>query len=314
VSNGIPHAGEAAALATAVSWSFSAVFFSAAARRVGASPVNLIRLVAATGLLAAMVAIAGAASRPPAAQVALLALSGVVGLALGDEAWFRALRILGPRRSSLVSPLWPVFAAVAAYPLLGETIGLLDLLGMAAALGGVLWVQGGGDHAAEVQGSFPRGLLFGVLACLGQAIGYVLAKPGLGKAAPGSLLAGLAGGDPVVVNPLFGTLIRMTAGTAWILVSQAVRGELGASREALGDRRGMWLTLGGTITGPVLGVWMSLVALGNTGNSAVPSTILATSPLFVIPLVRIVYGTPITVRAVVGSVVAIGGVALLTLR
>jgi drug/metabolite transporter (DMT)-like permease len=58
---------------------------------------------------------------------------------------------------------------------------------------------------------------------------------------------------------------------------------------------------------------MSLVALGNTEKSAIPSTILATSPLFVIPLVRIVHGTPITARAVVGSIVAIGGVALLTL-
>jgi drug/metabolite transporter (DMT)-like permease len=314
VPNGIPHAGEAAALATAVSWSFSAVFFSAAARRVGASPVNLIRLVAATGMLACMVAVAGAASRPPASQVAFLALSGVVGLALGDEAWFRALRILGPRRSSLVSPLWPVFAAVAAWPLLGETIGLLDLLGMGAALGGVLWVQGGGDHGSEVQGSLGRGLLFGVLACLGQAVGYVLAKPGLGKAAPGSLLGDFVGAGAVPVNPLFGTLIRMAAGTAWILVSQALRGGLAESKAALADRPGMWLTLGGTITGPVLGVWMSLVALDHSAKSAIPSTILATSPLFVIPLVRVVHGTPITVRAVVGSVVAIGGVALLTLK
>jgi drug/metabolite transporter (DMT)-like permease len=260
-----------------------------------------------------MVAVSGAAGRAPASQVVLLALSGVVGLALGDEAWFRALRILGARRSSLVSPLWPVFAAIAAFPLLGETIGLLDLLGMAAALGGVLWVQGGGDPGAEVEGSFGRGILFGVLACLGQAIGYVLAKPGLGKAAPDSLLGGLVGDGAVPVDPLYGTLIRMAAGTAWIAISQAVRGELGASSEALGDRQGMWLTLGGTVTGPVLGVWMSLVALGNTENSAIPSTILATSPLFVIPLVRAVYGTPITVRAVAGSLVAIGGVALLTL-
>ncbi len=313
MQTGFPHAGEAAALATAVSWSFSAVFFSAAARRVGASPVNLVRLVAATGLLAAMVALSGAGSRPPLSQVAFLALSGVVGLALGDEAWFRALRILGARRSSLVSPLWPVFAAVAAYPLLGESIGLLDLLGMAAALGGVLWVQGGGDHGSEVEGSFGRGILFGVLACLGQAVGYVLAKPGLGKAGPETILGGLVGDGAVPVDPLFGTLIRMAAGTAWILVAQAVRGELAATRGALADRRGMWLTLGGTVTGPVLGVWMSLVALGSTEKSAIPSTILATSPLFVIPLVRIVYGTPITARAIVGSIVAIGGVALLTL-
>ena len=294
-------------------WSFSALFFSAAARRVGASPVNLIRLVAATVLLATMVVVSGVASRPPAAQVVLLALSGVVGLALGDAAWFRALRILGARRSSLVSPLWPVFSAMAAFPLLGEVVGPLDLLGMAAALGGVLWVQGGGDPGSEVEGSFRRGLLFGVLACLGQAVGYVLAKPGLGVVPPGSFLGDIVGPSPVPVDPLFGTLIRMSAGTAWVLASETLRGGFVESRAALGDRRGVWLILGGTVSGPVLGVWMSLVALRYAGNTAIASTLLAMSPLFVIPLVRVVYGTPITLRAVVGSVIAIGGVALLTL-
>ena len=313
MQGGFSHVGEAAALATAVSWSFSSVFFSAAARRVGASPVNLLRLVAATAILGAMVVLSGASCRAPAAQVAFLALSGVVGLALGDEAWFRALKILGARRSSLVSPTWPVFAAVAAWPLLGEHLGPWDLLGMAVALGGVAWVQSGGDHAGEVEGSIGRGLLFGVLACLGQAVGYVLAKPGLGKAGPETILGGLAGGAPVAVDPLFGTLVRMAAGTVWILASQAIRGELGASRAALSDRRGLWLTAGGTITGPVIGVWLSLVALGATGKSAIPSTILATSPLFVIPLVRVVHGTPITLRAVAGTIVALAGVALLTM-
>ena len=58
---------------------------------------------------------------------------------------------------------------------------------------------------------------------------------------------------------------------------------------------------------PVLGVWMSLVALRYASNIAVASTILAISPIFVIPLVRVVHGTPITMRAVVGSLVAVGG-------
>jgi drug/metabolite transporter (DMT)-like permease len=66
--------------------------------------------------------------------------------------------------------------------------------------------------------------------------------------------------------------------------------------------------------GPVLGVWMSLVALRHAQNVAVASTILATSPIFVIVLVRFVHGTPISPRAVLGAVAAVGGVALLTLH
>jgi drug/metabolite transporter (DMT)-like permease len=321
----IPHAGEAAAVATAVSWAFTALLFSTAARRIGASRVNLIRLVLATALLGILVLATGSASRPQAGQVALLVVSGVVGLALGDAAYFRALQILGPRRASLVSPLWPVFSALVALPLLRERIGWPDAAAMALTLGGVLWVQSEGGADREVEGSLGRGLLFGVLGCLGQAGGYVLAKAGLGFAEWGAPLAELAGLSPgpadpggrllagVPVDPLFGTFIRMAAGTAWIVAVAGMRREYGEAWEALKDGRGMWFVVGGTVFGPVLGVWMSLVALRYASNIAVASTILAISPIFVIPLVRLVHGTPITARAVVGSFVAVGGVALLTL-
>jgi drug/metabolite transporter (DMT)-like permease len=321
----IPHAGEAAAVATAVSWSFTALLFSAAARRIGAARVNLIRLVLATVLLSILVLLAGAAGRLQAGQVALLAVSGIVGLALGDAAYFRALQILGPRRASLVSPLWPVFSALVALPLLRERIGWLDAGAMALTLGGVLFVQSGATEEGEVQGSLGRGLLFGVLGCLGQAGGYVLAKAGLGSVEWGAPLADFAGLAPVAespggrllagdpVDPLFGTLLRMAAGTAWIVAVAGIRREYGEAREGLRDGKGMWLTLGGTVFGPVLGVWMSLVALRHASNIAVASTILATSPIFVLLLVRVVHGTPITARAVLGSIAAVGGVALLTL-
>ena len=319
MSEGAFRAGEAAAIATAITWSFTALLFAAAARRLGAGQANLIRLALATLLLGALVLGTGAASRPPGGQVALLLLSGVIGLALGDAAWFRALRILGGRRASLFSPLWPAFAALLALPLLGEGIGWVDGLGMAAALGGVLWSQSEADGGGEVQGSLPLGLACGVLACLGQAAGYVVAKAGLGAAPAGTPLAdwaGLAargGAAGEEVSPLFGTLLRMAGGTAWILASAVVRREVGAAREALRDRRGMALLAGGTVLGPVLGVWLSLVALAYARSTAVASTLLATSPLFVIPVARVVHGTPITLRAVLGAAVAIGGVALLTL-
>jgi drug/metabolite transporter (DMT)-like permease len=70
--------------------------------------------------------------------------------------------------------------------------------------------------------------------------------------------------------------------------------------------------VGGTVFGPVVGVTLSLaaVALANTGVAA---TIMATSPILVIALVRLVHGHPVTIRAVLGAAVAIAGVALLTL-
>ena len=316
--------GEAAALTTAVSWAFSALFFAAAARRVGAARVNLLRLALATALLSLLVIALGAAGPLPAAQAGLLALSGVVGLSLGDAAYFRALEILGPRRAALTMALAPVFAAILMVPLLDETLGAVGIAGMVLTIGGVAWVQAEPDGGSEVTGHLGRGLLLGVLGALGQAGGYVLAKAGLGAARSGSALAALAGLAPraaaegdslsgVAVFPLYGTLVRMAAATAWALAGAAIPRQGVHMRAALGDRRALGFIAGGTLTGPVFGVWLSLVALAHS-NTAVASTLLATSPLFVIPLVRVVHGRRASARAWIGALVAIAGVALLSMR
>ncbi|MCK4305382.1 MAG: hypothetical protein KAY24_14180 [Candidatus Eisenbacteria sp.] len=47
----MPYLGELVALGTALGWTITALSLESAARRVGSLPVNLIRLVLATGFL-----------------------------------------------------------------------------------------------------------------------------------------------------------------------------------------------------------------------------------------------------------------------
>ncbi len=74
----------------------------------------------------------------------------------------------------------------------------------------------------------------------------------------------------------------------------------------------MWLALGGSICGPFLGVWMSLVAVKYTATG-IAAAIMATVPILVIPLVIIFYHEKVTLKAVLGAIVAVGGVTLLFL-
>jgi len=316
--------GESAALGTAVCWSFTAIFFAAAARRAGAPGVNLLRLLLAVGFLGLLVLARGAASPLPAPQAILLLLSGVAGLALGDAAYFRALEYLGARRAALLMALAPVFTALIAPALLGERLAWLDLAGMAVTLGGVLWVQAEEDAGGEIRGSPARGALFGVLGALGQAGGFVLARAGLGAAPAASALAswgGLAartdpGGEAlsgVPVDPLYGTFLRMVAGAGCMAAVALLHREGARMRGVIADRRALAFTLGGTALGPVVGVWLSLVAVRSAGHVAVASTLMSTSPVFVIPLGRLVHGHRASARAWIGAVVAVAGVALLTL-
>ena len=105
----------------------------------------------------------------------------------------------------------------------------------------------------------------------------------------------------------------MAAGVAWLGVGAAILRRPRNFRDIVEDRRALSATVAGTVFGPFLGVWMSLFAVAHA-NTAVASTILATSPIFVIPMVRVAHGERASWRAWAGAIVAVGGVALLSLR
>ncbi|MCA8916932.1 MAG: DMT family transporter [Planctomycetes bacterium] len=308
--------GVAAAFGTAACWSMTALFFSAASRRIGQFHVNQIRLVQACVMLAIACAVLGVYSYAPTAQIVLLALSGLVGLALGDAALFLCLQIVGPRRGSLIMALSPGFAALLMVPLLGEALGWVGIAGMLITLSGVMWVVLERGQPGEIQGSLLLGVGMGVLGALGQAGGLILSKAGLGMANPAGLLNSLSGIEAtnvVTVSPLYGTLIRMLAGTVLLVGYCASVGRLKETIGKLKDRKALGQTTAGAVFGPFVGVTLSLAAVAWT-NTAVAATIMAISPVLVIPIVRVVYKQPVTWRAVVGALIAFGGVAILTFR
>jgi drug/metabolite transporter (DMT)-like permease len=116
-----------------------------------------------------------------------------------------------------------------------------------------------------------------------------------------------------VVSPLLGTFVRMAAGTAGILAFSLAGRPPRRLREALRDRGFLKVAGAGTILGPVIGVWLSQVAVAET-NTAVAGTLIATAPVFVIPLTRVVHGHRASGRAWLGTLVALAGVALLSAR
>lgn len=315
------HLGEAAALGTALAWAGASLFFGAAARRRSAAVLNVVRIVLATVVLLLAVLAAGRGWRIPPLQFVAIGLSGVLGLALGDAAYFRSLRILGPRRAMLLMSLWPPAAAVLMVPLLNERLGWAGVLGMVVTIGGVVWAQTERDDGTEIQGSAARGVLFGVLGALGQATGYLFVKAGLGAAsadawlpaalgidaAPGAELAG----EPV--DALYGTLLRMAVAAAALLAASLGRFRPAGLGAALRDGRFMAQASGGVVVGTVIGVWLSLVAV-SLANTAVAGAIIATSPVLVIPLMRIVHGHRATWRGWLATLVAVVGIALLTFR
>lgn len=101
-----------------------------------------------------------------------LSLSGVIGLALGDVFFFQSLISVGDKaRQFVIKPLAPIFASLIAWIFFGETLTPLQITGVVIALTGIGWVVMSHEEPADTpHGHTRRGVIFGVLAGLGQAV------------------------------------------------------------------------------------------------------------------------------------------------
>lgn len=295
--------GELAAVATAAAWAFSSLFFSAGSRRVGALIVNRARLVFAVLLVGAAHWLTYGQPFPFVAEgyrFFWLGLSAIVGLVIGDSLLFQCYVLVGTRIGVLLFAFGPVFGALLAWIFLGERLSLAELAAMALVLGGVTWVvlerEGAGLKQPRTPG-YLRGLLYGVGAQICQAAHMVMSKHGL------------ADGFPA----LSGVMIRMVVGMAVLWALAAATGQAGQTiRRVRSDRRAVAAIFGGAFLGPFLGVWMSMVAV-QAARVGIAATLMAMTPIISLPLVRWVLKERVTYRALLGTLAAMAGVALMIL-
>jgi len=295
------HRGELAALATAACWTVSALAFTEAARRMGSLPLNVIRLAMALGLFVVFGGLVRGAALPLDASAhnwLWLGLSGLVGFTLGDLCLFRAFVLIGPRLTLLTLSLVPVLAAAASWGALGERLSLLSVAGMALVVGGVAWViLERKPLAAGAAGRVSAaGILLALGAAAGQAVGLVLSKIGMSDG----------------YDAFAATQIRTMAGLAGFVAALFIDRAWPRLVAAARSRPGMAYAALGACFGPFLGVTFSLVAVKYT-YVGIAATIIALVPVLVIPVVIVVYRERVSLRAVLGAILALGGVALLYL-
>lgn len=308
--------GPAAGLVASVLWTFTSILFTLAGRRIGPTLVNALRIALAIVVLAVIHRLAsGTGAWIPEAQgrqVLLLAISGLIGLTIGDQALFTAFVDIGPRLANLVMTSAPIFAALLGWIVLGERLSPLAWTAMLVTVGGIAWVirerprrPGMPDPATSPHRT--RGLVLAVVGGFCQAAGLMLSKAGMGH--------GWAE-EAQRLDPQAATLIRMAfagAGMVPLLLWRRARmGRPGAVlRERTGRRSsGFLFTALGTIVGPVLGVWMSLVA-ANATDVGIAQTLLSLTPLFILPWAAFVDREAVSRRAIAGAVIAVAGVAVL---
>jgi drug/metabolite transporter (DMT)-like permease len=295
------HAGELAALGTAACWVGTALAFEAAGRRIGSLVVNLLRLPIAFVLLSATAWLLRGRPLPTDATAhawGWLALSGLVGFAIGDLCLFRAFVVLGPRLSTLIMSLSPPIAALLGWAILGELLSARDLVGMSLTVAGIAWAvferqpAGGGHGRAERP---VAGVLLALGGAAGQGGGLVLSKLGMGA-----------------YSAVAATQIRVLAGAAGYLLIFTLIGWWPRAKSALADTPALGFTALGAVFGPFVGVTLSLVAVKYT-LAGVAASLMATTPILIIPVVVLLKRERVGLGGVGGAVLAVSGVVLLFL-
>ncbi len=287
-------------MTTALCWTITALAFESAGRRVGSLAVNHIRLVIAFLILSAVCWLHRGLPLPtdatPHAWI-WLSVSGLVGFTIGDLCLFRALVVVGSRVATLIMALVPPITALIGFTLLDEKLSTLDLLGMALTLSGVAIVilERKPDGEGQRRKLPVQGILLGLGGAIGQAVGLVLSKYGMGS-----------------YDALAAVQIRIIAGIAGFSVLFLFIGWWPKVFSALRDRGAMKGTALGAFFGPFLGVTFSLLAVKYT-ETGVAATLMALAPVFIIPPAIFIQKERVSTRAVLGAIVAVTGSALLFL-
>jgi drug/metabolite transporter (DMT)-like permease len=290
---------ELAALAAAMTWALSAVIAAGPSAQLGAIAFNRLRMAIVFIMLAGFVAISGGWRTIEAAHLAPLALSGFVGIFLGDTCLFLTMNRMGPRRSNILFSTNAPISALLGWLFLGETIVAQKILGIAVVFAGVILAIVFGKRRSQldtwetVKGSLPVGIALGLGAALCQSVGSLIARPvmetGVDPATASALRVGVS---VLCLSLLMATGIKQVQPKAKLTLRTAVL-----------------IAISGIAA---MGVGMTLVLFGLSGGKVgIVATLSATTPAWILPLIWIRTGERPAAMAFAGAGLVILGSSLI---
>jgi drug/metabolite transporter (DMT)-like permease len=293
--------GELAALLAAFLWAAASTVFSRLGQKIPPLELNLLKGVVAIAFLILTLAIQGEwLPELNWVAIAFLLISGIVGIGIGDTAFFWAINLLGARRTLLLKTLTSPLVALLALIFLQETLTPTDWCGILLTLLGIAWVISERVSATtDTTNHFLQGISWAIVATFGDATGAILSRAALTQSN---------------IIPMWSTLLRLSAGVLVLLLWLLVKGRSIEEKRGKEEIDLLSVKLLGIIAitsffSTYLGIFLQQIALKFTA-AGIAQTLGATSPLFVLPF-AIWMGDKVSLRAFLGVLMALAGVWLL---
>jgi len=290
------------ALAAATCWAFGAMLSVNPARHLGAIAFTRWRMLMVGAMLWLAVAVLGRWQAISLIDFGLIALSGFIGIFIGDTVNFAAMNRLGPRRSGMLFSTNALFSALFGYAIFDERMNMQTAAGAVLTITGVMIAIMYGrrkseDHTWELnQGHHGLGILFGLLAAVCHSVSTLIAKP---------VMAG-------TMDPVLASAIRVSVSVCghFVLLWSGV----GLVKPVnVPTRRVLAQTALSGFVGMALGMTFLLLALrlGDLGMVAILSSV---TPILILPLLWIFLRRPPAKWAWFGAVLSVIGTALILTR
>ena len=295
--------GEIAAIITAISWSISAVVFTKASEQIKTIQLNLDRLIIAFVFITLTLILTNNKFEVNLTQVIYLSISGLIGLSIGDTFLFRSFPLIGPRLSFMMMALSPVFSTIFSLLIFKDNISFINIFGICLTIIGIISViifrNLNRDSQVEVFKFSIKGIMYALIASLSQAFGLMFAK-----------FANLEHS----IDSFLATDIRILAAIIFLLPLSLIfkRYEL-PIKFYKNKNHLLKLSILGAILGPYIGITLSFYAIKNS-SLGVASTLLATTPLMIIPFSIFYFKEKLNAVSIIGALIAVAGIGLIFVK
>lgn len=278
------------ALLSAASWAFATVVFDRIGKVVPYVGITFLKGIFSIILMIVLLIFTGGLHEIGIWEFSFLALSGIIGISVGDSLFFKSLQDLGAKVQVIFFLLGQIFTMILSLLLLGELLSLEQYIGAIILLTGIVVVIWGKqeNHPNKI-----RGIVCGLLSILCFSVSAIMVK--------------MAIADVEVVTATF---YRMAFGTIFTLGFGVMGKQLPSWVKPLRDKRLLALFILNVFVITYGGFLLSMVAIKLISVSLV-SVLGTTEPVFVLLFAYLINKEKITKQEVIGTMITLVGLFII---
>ena len=280
------------ALTSAISWAISVVLYKKLGKNLKPIALNSINAVLSFLGLLLIVFITKSNISISGSNLSFIAMSGVLGIVIGDSLFYASLNHLSPIMLSVISITGPLFSGIFGLLFFDEIPTNLTIIGMLIILAGtsiILYFQ----RDRQKYKTSIIGVIYALMAMCLTSYSMVLVKPVLTTSSP-------------LVVAMYRMLFSSIALICYAVVSKKIFVWLGIINRYKISLKLIIVSAISTIGG----FWCSLTAIKNC-ELVVTSSILSLEPFFIMLIMILLYKYVPKIRDFISIIMIIAGIILL---